>query len=616
MCGIVGYVGPKEALPVLINGLKRLEYRGYDSSGVAVLTDHHVEVKKSVGRLSVLEGQLKKGAPEGHTGIGHTRWATHGRPSDVNAHPHSDCSGRFAVVHNGIIENFRGLKEWLVSEGHVFRSETDTEVIPHLIEHYYSGDLIDAVRQAVSRLRGSYALAVATSEEPEHIIAVRKDSPLIIGLGEGENLIASDVPAILEHTRRVYILEDGELADVTAESVDVFSLDAEPQAEPKKKKPFIVKWDPVQAERGGYEHFMRKEIHEQPKAFRDTLTGRVAPDRKSVKLDELTLTPAKIKGLKKVIITAAGTAYHAGLVGKYLFEKLARVAVEVDLASEYRYRNPILDPKENLVIVVSQSGETADTLAAMRESRARGVHALTITNVVGSSVSREADDVIYTRAGPEIAVASTKAYTTQILVLTLLAVHFGQIRGTLDEAKAQKVLSELVELPRKAQDILAHEETIAEFARKCAAWKDVFFIGRGLDYAVSLEGALKLKEISYIHAEAYAAGELKHGTLALVVEGVPVIALSTQRELREKMISNIREVKARDAYVLGIATEGSGADEMKHHSDQVIAIPETDGLVAPALAVIPLQLLAYHAAVARGCDVDKPRNLAKSVTVE
>ncbi len=612
MCGIVGYVGPKEALPVLINGLKRLEYRGYDSSGVAILTDHHVEVRKSVGRLSVLEGQLKKGAPEGHTGIGHTRWATHGRPSDINAHPHSDCSGRFAVVHNGIVENFRGLKEWLVSEGHIFKSETDTEVIPHLIEQYYSGDLVDAVRQAASRLRGSYALVVASSEEPEHIIAVRKDSPLVIGLGEGENFVASDVPAILEHTRRVYILEDGEVADITAETADVFDL----KGEVKKKKAFIVKWDPVQAERGGYEHFMRKEIHEQPKAFRDTLTGRVAPDRKSVKLDELTMTPEKIKGLKKVFITAAGTAYHAGLVGKYLFEKLARLPAEVDLASEYRYRDPILDAKENLVIVVSQSGETADTLAAMRESRARGVHALAITNVVGSSVSREADDVIYTWAGPEIAVASTKAYTTQILVLTLLAVHFGQIRGTLDAAKAQKVLSELVELPQKAQELLSHEESIAEFARKCAAWKDVFFIGRGLDYAVSLEGQLKLKEISYIHAEAYAAGELKHGTLALVVEGVPVIALSTQRDLREKMISNIREVKARDAYVLGIATEGSGADEMKHHSDKVIAIPETDGLVAPALAVIPLQLLAYHAAVARGCDVDKPRNLAKSVTVE
>ncbi|MHB8928781.1 MAG: glutamine--fructose-6-phosphate transaminase (isomerizing) [Bacillota bacterium] len=612
MCGIVGYVGPKQALPVLINGLKRLEYRGYDSAGVAVLADHHVEVRKSVGRLSVLEGRLDGDAPQGHTGIGHTRWATHGRPSDVNAHPHGDCSGRFVVVHNGIIENFRGLKEWLVSEGHIFKSETDTEVVPHLIEHYYSGDLADAVREAASRLRGSFALAVASSEEPDRLIAVRKDSPLIVGLGEGEQFIASDVPAILEHTRRAYILEDGEMADVTAESVEVTDL----KGEAKKKKPFIVKWDPVQAERGGYPHFMLKEIHEQPKAFRDTLTGRVATNRKSVKLDELTLTPEKIKGLRKVFITAAGTAYHAGLVGKYLFERLARLPVEVDLASEYRYRDPILNPDDTLVIVVSQSGETADTLAAMRESQARGVHALAITNVVGSSVAREADDVIHTWAGPEIAVASTKAYTTQILLLTLLAVHFGQVRGTLDEARAEKVLKELVELPQKARDLLSEEEAIADFARRCAAWKDVFFIGRGLDYAVSLEGQLKLKEISYIHAEAYAAGELKHGTLALVVEGVPVIALSTQNDLREKMISNIREVKARDAFVLSIAPEGSGAEEMRHHCDQLIIIPETDGLVAPALAVIPLQLLAYHAAVARGCDVDKPRNLAKSVTVE
>ncbi|HEY3314367.1 MAG TPA: glutamine--fructose-6-phosphate transaminase (isomerizing) [Bacillota bacterium] len=612
MCGIVGYVGPKPALPVLIEGLRRLEYRGYDSAGVAVLVDHRIEVRKTVGRLSALEKKLDGDKPTGQTGIGHTRWATHGRPSDVNSHPHADCSGRFVVVHNGIIENFRPLKEWLVSEGHIFRSETDTEVVPHLIEHYYTGDLTAAAREAASRLRGSFALVIASTEEPEKLIAIRKDSPLVVGLGEGENFIASDVPAILEHTRRTYVLEDGDVAEVTADEVTVTDL----KGEPRKKKPFVVKWDPVQAERGGYEHFMLKEIHEQPKAFRDTLTGRVAMDRKSVKLDGLKLTPEKIRGLKKVFITAAGTAYHAGLVGKNLFERLARLPVEVDLASEYRYRDPILNPEEMMVIVVSQSGETADTLAAMRESQARGVHALAVTNVVGSSVARDADDVIYTWAGPEIAVASTKAYTTQILVLSLLAVHFGQIRGTLTAEQAHAILSELAELPQKAEEILGHEQAIADFAQKCAAWHDVFFIGRGLDYAVSLEGQLKLKEISYIHAEAYAAGELKHGTLALVVEGVPVIALSTQKNLREKMISNIREVKARDAFVLGIAPEGSGAEEMAHHCDQVIPIPETDGLVAPALAVIPLQLLAYYAAIARGCDVDKPRNLAKSVTVE
>jgi len=613
MCGIVGYVGPKRALPILIEGLKRLEYRGYDSAGVAVISSNghpgegQLGVVKRVGRISALEETLRERDLPGQPGIGHTRWATHGRPSDSNAHPHTDCKGNIAVVHNGIIENYQALREWLGERGHELRSETDTEVVPHLIEEYYDGDLVAAVRKAVRKLHGSYALAVICAAEPDKIVAVRKDSPLVVGLGEGENFLASDIPAILAHTRRTYILDDGELAVLTAFGVSVSDLDGAPV----QKEVYQVKWEAGQAEKGGYPHFMLKEIHEQPKAFRDTLTGRIKESRPH--LPELGLANYEIRRLQRVHIVACGTAYHAGLIGKALIERLARIPVEIDVASEFRYRDPIMGDN-SLMIVISQSGETADTLACLREGKRQGLPVLAITNVVGSSVAREADHVILTLAGPEIAVASTKAYTTQIIALTLLAVHFATVRGTAPASELDAVMDGLRELPQLAGEVLACEEAVKDLAHRCAQWEDVFFIGRGLDYAVAMEGQLKLKEISYIHAEAYAAGELKHGTLALITEGVPLIALATQESVREKTISNIKEVKARGAYVVGIALDGD--EEIGKVVDEVISIPRTHQLLTPPLAVVPLQLLAYYAAIARGADVDKPRNLAKSVTVE
>lgn len=613
MCGIVGYVGPKRALPILIEGLKRLEYRGYDSAGVAVISSNgqpgegQLGVVKRVGRISGLEEALRERDLPGQPGIGHTRWATHGRPSDSNAHPHTDCKGNIAVVHNGIIENYQALREWLSERGHELRSETDTEVVPHLIEEYYDGDLVAAVRKAVRKLHGSYALAVVCAAEPDKIVAVRKDSPLVIGLGEGENFLASDIPAILAHTRRTYILDDGEMAVLTAFGVTVSDLDGAPV----QKEVYQVKWEAGQAEKGGYPHFMLKEIHEQPKAFRDTLTGRIKDGRPH--LPELGLANYEIRRLQRIHIVACGTAYHAGLIGKALIERLARIPVEIDVASEFRYRDPIMGDN-SLMIVISQSGETADTLACLREGKRQGLPVLAITNVVGSSVAREADHVILTLAGPEIAVASTKAYTTQIIALTLLAVHFATVRGTTAATELDAIMDGLRELPQLAGEVLACEDAVKDLAHRCAQWEDVFFIGRGLDYAVAMEGQLKLKEISYIHAEAYAAGELKHGTLALITDGVPVIALATQESVREKTISNIKEVKARGANVVGIALDGD--EEIGKVVDEVIFIPRTHQLLTPALAVIPLQLLAYHAATARGADVDKPRNLAKSVTVE
>lgn len=613
MCGIVGYVGPKRALPILIEGLKRLEYRGYDSAGVAVISSNgrpgesELGVVKRVGRISALEETLREHDLPGQPGIGHTRWATHGRPSDINAHPHTDCKGNIAVVHNGIIENYQALREWLSERGHELRSETDTEVVPHLIEEYYDGDLVAAVRKAVRKLHGSYALAIVCAAEPDKIVAIRKDSPLVVGLGEGENFLASDIPAILAHTRRTYILDDGEMAVLTAFGVSVTDLDGAPV----QKEVYQVKWEAGQAEKGGYPHFMLKEIHEQPKAFRDTLTGRIKDGRPH--LPELGLANYEIRRLQRIHIVACGTAYHAGLIGKALIERLARIPVEIDVASEFRYRDPIMGDN-SLMIAISQSGETADTLACLREGKRQGLPVLAITNVVGSSVAREADHVILTLAGPEIAVASTKAYTTQIIALTLLAIHFATVRGTAPATELDAVMDGLRELPQLAGDVLACEEAVKDLAHSCAKWEDVFFIGRGLDYAVAMEGQLKLKEISYIHAEAYAAGELKHGTLALITDGVPVIALATQESVREKTISNIKEVKARGAHVVGIAVEGD--DEISKVVDEVIRIPRTHHFLTPALAVIPLQLLAYYAAVARGTDVDKPRNLAKSVTVE
>ena len=609
MCGIVGYVGDRQAAEFLLDGLSKLEYRGYDSTGIAVYDGENIRVEKSVGRLAALREKIKGDMPVGCLGIGHTRWATHGRPSDVNSHPHTDCHGDFAVVHNGIIENYLSLKEELIAKGHVFKSETDTEVVVHLLEEVYSGDFIAAVRAVLERIEGSYALAFMSRKHPDLLICTKQDNPLIIGLGEGENFIASDIPAIISKTRRTYILGDGEVAVVRKDAVEVTNY----LGAPVPKKVFEVTWNAEAAEKGGYEHFMLKEIHEQPKAVRDTMSQRIAADKTSVSFEELAWDTAYLNAFNKIYIVACGTAYHAGLVGKYYIEKLARVLVEVDVASEFRYRDPIVD-EHTLLIVVSQSGETSDTLAALKESKRRGAKTLAITNVVGSSIAREADQVVYTWAGPEIAVASTKAYTTQLVLFFMLALYMAEIKGTIAAERTAQLVTQLHEIPAQISEILSDVDPIKTFAKQYGFNEDVFYIGRGLDYAVSLEGALKLKEISYIHAEAYAAGELKHGTLALIVEGVPVIALATQRNVYEKTLSNIKEVKARDAVVIGIAAEGD--TELEKYVDHVMHVPASDEFIMPILSVIPLQLLAYYAAITRGCDVDKPRNLAKSVTVE
>lgn len=609
VCGIVGYIGYRPAQDVLIKGLSKLEYRGYDSAGIAVFDNGQLHVEKSVGRLAALEGQIEGTIP-GFQGIGHTRWATHGRPSDDNAHPHTDCSGRFVVVHNGIIENYIKLREELLAKGHTFRSETDTEVIAHLIEELYEGDLFQATLSLLKKIEGAYALGIMAKEEPEKLIAVRKASPLVIGIGQGENFIASDIPAILEYTRNTYILNDGEMAVLTRDKVEVYDFDGNKI----EKSVFHVTWDTESAEKGGYEHFMLKEIHEQPKAIKNTLTGRISDDGERVILEEVTLTPEQIRNIDRIHILACGTSWHAGIVAKSAIEHLTRIPVDVEIASEYRYNNPIVTDK-TLVIVISQSGETADTLAAMREAKRLGcARVLAITNVVGSTIAREADDVIITWAGPEISVASTKAYSTQLIALYLFACYMAQQRETEGADEVPEIINALKNLPSQAEKVLQTAPAIEAFARNYADKEDAFFIGRGLDYAVSLEGALKLKEISYIHAEAYAAGELKHGTLALIVEGIPVIALATQSNLYEKMLSNIIEVKARGAYVLALAWQGD--TEIGKSVDEVITIPRTLPFLAPVLSVIPLQLLAYYASVARGNDVDKPRNLAKSVTVE
>ena len=609
MCGIVGYIGGKKAAPILLDGLTKLEYRGYDSAGIAVDCGDKIFIEKSVGRLDALKDKLRNNLPEGTVGIGHTRWATHGRPSDSNAHPHTDCAGDFVVVHNGIIENYLPIKEKLLARGHKFSSETDTEVIAHLLEEIYRGDFVEAVREVLNKIEGSYSLAFMAKAHPDILICAKQDNPLIVGLGKGENFIASDIPAIINHTRQTYILNDGEIALVKKDSVQIINR----RGELVGKKIFHVTWNAEAAEKGGYEHFMLKEINEQPKAVRDTMSKRIAKDGGAIVLDELNWDKNFLDGINKIYIVACGTAYHAGLVGKFYIEKLARKLVEVDLASEYRYRDPIVDDK-TLVIVVSQSGETSDTLAALKESKRLGAKTLAITNVVGSSIAREAHQVIHTWAGPEIAVASTKAYTTQLILMFMLALYMAQICGTLSAEKVRELISLLKKIPAQISETLSDVEPIKTFARQYGFNEDVFYIGRSLDYDVALEGALKLKEISYIHAEAYASGELKHGTLALIVEGVPVIALATQKSVYEKTLSNIKEVKARDAVVIGIAAAGD--TELEKYLDHVIFVPETDELLIPLLTVVPLQLLAYYAAITRGCDVDKPRNLAKSVTVE
>jgi len=609
MCGIVGYIGKRRAVPVLLEGLKKLEYRGYDSAGVAVIDNGRLVLNRSVGKLHMLEGKINGGAHNGTIGIGHTRWATHGRPSDYNSHPHTDCSGKIAVVHNGIIENFLELKEWLEAEGHVFKSETDTEVLPHLVEHYYRGNLIEAVKKMISRIKGSYAAVVISQSDPDTLVAARKDNPLIIGLGEGEYFFASDIPAIINYTRNIIVLEDGEIAQLTRDGVQVYQND-----EPVEKEIQTITWDTGAAEKGGYPHFMIKEINEQPRALQETLIGRIALDYSGVELKEVKMTSEEIKSIRKIAVVACGTAYHAGIVGKYVMEKMLRLPVEVDIASEFRYRDPLIDP-QTLVVIISQSGETADTLAGLREAKAKGARVVAITNVVGSSIAREADDVIYTWAGPEIAVASTKAYITQLIGMYMLTLYLGKHLGMIDPGYMEEILHHLYELPKLAQDVLDNlDEQLREMAVIFKKWEDTFFIGRGLDYAVALEGSLKLKEISYVHAEAYAAGELKHGTLALIEKDVPVLALCTQPDVFDKIVSNIKEIKAREAHVIGLAFEGN--DEIKKSVDEVIYIPKTLPFLAPVLTVIPLQMLAYYAAVYRDCDVDQPRNLAKSVTVE
>lgn len=610
MCGIMGYIGNREAQPILIDGLRKLEYRGYDSAGIAICDGATIGIRKAKGRIDVLESQTQKSGLQGSIGIGHTRWATHGRPSDENSHPHFDQSGKFSIVHNGIIENYLDLKQELIEKGVTFTSETDTEVIVHLLALEYDNNLVAAVQKVAGKIRGAFALGVMTEHEPDKLIAVRMASPLIIGVGENENFIGSDIPAILEHTRDVYVLEDGDVAILTKDSVHVMRLDT---TEPIERELVRIEWDKEQAEKDGFAHYMQKEIYEQPRALRNTMTGRIDATQQKVVFPNLQLSEADAKRVEKIYIVACGTAYHAGLIGKHVIERLAQIPVEVDVASEFRYRRPLFQPN-TLTIAVSQSGETADTLAAMREAKRNGSVVLAITNVVGSSIARDADDVITTNAGPEIAVASTKAYTSQLIAFYLLGIYLAQAKGTLDADTRASLLHQLTALPDQVEHILEHADEIRHFAESIKDEQHLFFIGRGLDHAVSMEGSLKLKEISYIHSEAYAAGELKHGTLALIEEGTRVIALATQDELHEKMISNITEVKARGAKVLGITLDGHV--ELHRSVDDVCLIPQTDALFTPVLGVIPLQLISYYTSVALGNDVDRPRNLAKSVTVE
>ena len=607
MCGIVGYIGYEQAGPFLLDGLQTLEYRGYDSAGVCLNDGHELIVKKAKGKVDDLRSLTHNGADtKGTVGIGHTRWATHGEPSDVNAHPHLSESGRFAVVHNGIIENYQQLKDYLTSKGIIFRSMTDTEVIAQLIEYYYKGDLIDTVIKVLGKLEGSYALGVISQENPDEIIAVRKESPLIIGLGENENYLASDVTAILSRTRTIYRLENNEIAILSRDGVRIINTDKDEIS----KETETVDWDINAAQKGGYEHFMFKEIMEQPKAISETIAPRIRNGK--VVLDEVNLSAEELKKFNKINILACGSAYHVGVVAKYIFEKMLRIPVEADLASEFRYRDPIVNDK-TLTIVISQSGETADTKEAMKEAQRRGSHVISIVNVVGSAIASESDDVIYTWAGPEIAVATTKAYSTQLAVIYLLALYFGEMLGTIVPDEYKALVRELEDLPNKIDAVIENKERIQYLASKFFNSKDIFFIGRNIDYALSLEGSLKLKEISYIHSEAYAAGELKHGTISLIEQGTPVIALATHEELIPKIVSNIEEVKTRGAQVLCIACD---THKELESVGETIFIPKVCDMLLPSLAVIPLQLFAYYVASPKGCDIDQPRNLAKSVTVE
>lgn len=605
MCGIVGYIGKNGAKDILLDGLSKLEYRGYDSAGISVL-NKKITTVKAKGQLKNLIAKCEKVDLNGNVGIGHTRWATHGEPSDINSHPHLSMSGKISVVHNGIIENYEELKSNLIKDGVKFVSETDTEVLPHLIEKNYNGDLLDAVMKTTKALKGSYALGIISEDEPDKIIAVRKDSPLIVGLGDGENFIASDIPAILKHTKDVYLLNDNEFVILKKDSVKLVDFDKNEI----KRDIYKVDFDDTAAQKGGFDHFMIKEIYEQPQAIKSTLNARVAKGEKIV-LDNIGADD--LKDISRVFIVACGTAYHAGLVGKTAIERLSGIPVDVDIASEFRYRNPILD-KNTLVMVISQSGETADTLAALRLAKEHGCKTFAITNVVGSSVSREADFVFYTHAGPEIAVASTKAYITQLIALYIFALYMAQDKNYVEKSVLEDIKSELLTLPEKVKEALKTDDVAKKIADDIYKETDIFYLGRGLDYAVAMEGSLKLKEISYIHSEPYAGGELKHGPIALIEKGTVVIALNTNNELKGKMESNIKEVVTRGAYIVGILPEGF--TDIGESYDKIIKIPDTIPLLAPVTAVVPLQLLSYYVAIKKGCNVDKPRNLAKSVTVE
>ncbi|HEX8746378.1 MAG TPA: glutamine--fructose-6-phosphate transaminase (isomerizing) [Pyrinomonadaceae bacterium] len=619
MCGIVGYVGNKQVVPVIIDGLRKLEYRGYDSAGIAVVDEgNHLEIRRAEGKLRNLEEAIRLQPLDGTYGIGHTRWATHGRPTEENAHPHRDCTGRIVVVHNGIIENYLQLKERLRASDHRFVTETDTEVVAHLIEEYArtEGSFEKSVRLAVADLRGIFALSIISSDEPDTIISVRQGPPVVIGLGDGEYFVASDIPPILQHTRDVFFLGDGEIAVLTKDSVRVTDFEGN-SVEPQRQR---ITWDPIMAEKGGFKHFMLKEIYEQPRAVRDTVQGRLSLDTGRVYLDEMNITEADFKRFTSIKIAACGTSWHAGLAGKYMIEQLARIPVEVDYASEFRYREPVLD-EDTLLLVISQSGETADTIAALREAKEQGSKILSICNVYGSMITREADGTILTHAGPEIGVASTKAFTSQMIALYLFGLYLGQLRGKLSQDAARHHAQQLAELPVKIEHLLNEADELEELAKEFFRSTDFLYLGRGLNFPVALEGALKLKEISYIHAEGYPAGEMKHGPNALIDERLPVVIINPKEEgnrsseLRyEKTHSNIVEVKAREGVVISVLTEGDTMSRMV--SDHVIEIPSSSDLLSPILAIIPLQLLAYHIAVRRGCDVDQPRNLAKSVTVE
>ena len=610
MCGIVGFIGEQEAAPILLEGLARMEYRGYDSAGLAVLdAGKGLQVVKAKGRLKVLNEKVDGGKKMfGTVGVGHTRWATHGEPSDANSHPLLSDSGRIAVVHNGIIENYMEIKEFLQEKGIVFHSDTDTEVVAQLLDYYYRGDILDAVQKVLHRIEGSYGLGIICSEHPEQLIAARKDSPLVLGYGDGFNMMASDVTALIKYTRDVSYMENGEIAVLTRQGIQVYNL----LLEPVEKEHSTVDWDISDAEKGGYEHFMFKEIMEQPEAIRKTITPRIKDDR--VVLDDIDLSADYVKNISKFYIIACGSSYHVGMVGKYVLEKMLRKPVEVALASEFRYCSPIVD-KNTLVIVISQSGETLDTMEALREAKRLGGRTLAIVNVVGSSIAKEADDVIYTWAGPEIAVATTKAYSTQLAVLDLLCLYLADLLGSIAPEEYTEILTELTRIPDKLKEVLEQKERIQQYASQFFNHDSIFFIGRNLDYAIGLEASLKLKEISYIHSEAYAAGELKHGTISLIEQGTLVIALATYGQLIDKAVSNMIEVQSRGATVLGL-TDTTHEEALGKHADAIITVPETHPLLMPSLAVVPMQLFAYYVALARGCDIDKPRNLAKSVTVE